>query len=133
MEQPCDGVVVRWGQLRYFQPHLEETWAFTCNSPPTSASWLNILERLFRDLTVRRFQDGVFRSVPALTKAIEDYAAHHNKNPKPFIWTAQASDILAKVIRANRNFLKAANRKQQYTDAVGRRDARHLGTCTALS
>jgi hypothetical protein len=43
----------------------------------------------------------VFTSVPELTAAIEQYVAHHNANPKPFIWTATARDILQKVIRAN--------------------------------
>jgi hypothetical protein len=43
----------------------------------------------------------VFRSVPELTQAIGEYIAHHNKNPKPFVWTATAKDILEKVIRAN--------------------------------
>ena len=68
---------------------------------PTSASWLNMVERFFRDLTVERLRNGVFRSVPELIAAIESYIAHHNNNPKPFIWTAKAKDILEKVIRAN--------------------------------
>lgn len=74
---------------------------FHMHFTPTSASWLNMVERFFRDLSVERLKNGVFRSVPELTQAIQDYVAHHNKNPKPFIWTAQAKDILAKVIRAN--------------------------------
>ena len=82
---------------------------FHMHFTPTSASWLNMVERFFRDLTVGRLRNGVFRSVPALTKAIEDYVAHHHKNPKPFIWTAQAKDILAKVIRANRNLSSKQN------------------------
>ena len=60
-----------------------------------------MVERFFRDITVGRLRNGVFRSVPELTRAIEDYVAHHNKHPKPFIWTAKAKDILEKVIRAN--------------------------------
>jgi hypothetical protein len=44
----------------------------------------------------------VFRSVPELITAIEKYIAVHNQNPKPFVWTAKANDILQKVIRANR-------------------------------
>ena len=60
-----------------------------------------MVERFFRDITVERLRNGVFRSVPELTQAIKDYVAHHNKNPKPFIWTAKAKDILEKVIRAN--------------------------------
>ena len=68
---------------------------------PTSASWLNMVERFFRDITTERLRNGVFRSVPELTIAIKEYIAVHNKNPKPFVWTAKAHDILAKVIRAN--------------------------------
>lgn len=68
---------------------------------PTSASWLNMVERFFRDITTERLRNGVFRSVPELTAAIKEYIGLHNKNPKPFIWTAKAHDILAKVIRAN--------------------------------
>ena len=68
---------------------------------PTSASWLNMVERFFRDITTERLRNGVFRNVPELTAAIKEYIGLHNKNPKPFIWTAKANDILAKVIRAN--------------------------------
>ena len=68
---------------------------------PTSASWLNMVERFFRDITDQRLRRGVFGSVAELTQAIEAYIAEHNKNPKPFIWTKNARDILQKVIRAN--------------------------------
>ena len=68
---------------------------------PTSASWLNMVERFFRDITVERIRNGVFRSVAELVTAIEHYVSVHNKNPKPFVWTAKANDILQKVIRAN--------------------------------
>jgi hypothetical protein len=68
---------------------------------PTSASWLNMVERFFRDLTTERLQRGVFRSVPELVAAIQEYVEVQNENPKPFIWTAKAKDILQKVIRAN--------------------------------
>lgn len=68
---------------------------------PTSASWLNMVERFFRDITVARIRNGVFRSVGELVDAIEHYVSVHNKDPKPFVWTAKANDILQKVIRAN--------------------------------
>ena len=67
---------------------------------PTSASWLNMVERFFRDITTKRIRRGVFPSVEALVQAIESYIAEHNLDPKPFIWTAKAGDILAKVTRA---------------------------------
>jgi transposase len=74
---------------------------FNMHFTPTSASWLNMVERFFRDITTERLRRGVFTSVPELVSAIEEYIAHHNINPKPFIWTKSARDILQKVIRAN--------------------------------
>jgi hypothetical protein len=74
---------------------------FHVHFTPTSASWLNMVERFFRDISTQRLQRGVFRSVPELVTAIQQYVAVHNENPKPFIWTAKANDILQKVIRAN--------------------------------
>ena len=67
---------------------------------PTSASWLNMIERFFRDLTANQIRRGVFKDLEQLITAIGNYIDHHNKNPKPFIWTAKASDILEKVTRA---------------------------------
>jgi transposase len=74
---------------------------FNMHFTPTSASWLNMVERFFRDLTTQRLRRGVFTSVPDLIAAIDEYVAHHNTDPKPFIWTKSARDILQKVIRAN--------------------------------
>ena len=74
---------------------------FHVHFTPTSASWLNMVERFFRDITVARIRNGVFRSVGELVDAIEHYVSVHNKDPKPFVWTAKANDILQKVIRAN--------------------------------
>ena len=67
---------------------------------PTSSSWLNMVERFFRDLTEQRLRRGVFRDVEELIMAMGDYIDKHNDNPKPFVWTAKASDILEKVKRA---------------------------------
>jgi transposase len=74
---------------------------FNMHFTPTSASWLNMVERFFRDITTERLRRGVFTSVPELICAIDEYIAHHNTKPKPFIWTKSARDILQKVIRAN--------------------------------
>ncbi len=73
---------------------------FHVHFTPTSASWLNMVERFFRDLTVNRLRRGVFRDVMELVTAIDAYVDHHNEHPKPFIWTASATDILEKVKRA---------------------------------
>ena len=74
---------------------------FHMHFTPTSASWLNMVERFFRDITTERLRRGVFTSVPELIGAIDEYIDHHNIKPKPFIWTKSARDILQKVIRAN--------------------------------
>ena len=73
---------------------------FHMHFTPTGCSWLNMVERFFRDLTENRLRRGAFRSVEELITAIFDYIDHHNEHPKPFIWTAKASDILEKVKRA---------------------------------
>lgn len=67
---------------------------------PTSSSWLNVIERFFRDLTDKRLRRGSFKSVAELIEAIESYIGSHNENPRPFVWTAAADEILAKVGRA---------------------------------
>ena len=74
---------------------------FNMHFTPTSASWLNMVERFFRNITTERLRRGVFTSVPELIGAIDEYIAHHNTKPKPFIWTKSARNILQKVIRAN--------------------------------
>lgn len=81
---------------------MEKHPRFHIHFTPTSASWLNMVERFFRSISTDRLERGVFRSVPELICAIDDYIAVHNQNPKPFVWTAKANDILQKVIRANR-------------------------------
>jgi transposase len=67
---------------------------------PTSSSWLNMVERWFRDLTDKRIRRGIFKSVAELIAAIQSYIQHHNRNPKPFVWTAKVEDIIAKYRRA---------------------------------
>ena len=67
---------------------------------PTSSSWLNLVERWFREITDKRIRRGVFQSVEQLIEAIRAYIEEHNESPKPFVWTAKAEDILEKVRRA---------------------------------
>jgi transposase len=81
---------------------------FHVHFTPTSSSWLNMVERFFRDLTTNRIRRGVFTSVPDLELALHDYVRVHNRDPKPFIWTKSATDILQKVTRAR----AAANKHQ---------------------
>ena len=91
------------------QQWLEKHTRFHIHFTPTSASWLNMVERFFRDLTSERLRRGVFTEVLQLIGAIEAYIAQHNENPKSFVWTAKANDILQKVIRANRRLSAKQN------------------------
>jgi len=81
---------------RWLEKHKRFHVCFT----PTSASWLNMVERFFRDITYNRIRRGVFLDLEQLIMAIGNYIDVHNQNPKPFIWTAKATDILEKVTRA---------------------------------
>ena len=66
---------------------------------PTSSSWLNMVERWFRDITDKRIRRGSFRNVPELIAAIKEYLDNHNQNPRIFTWTASVERILAKVAK----------------------------------
>jgi len=70
---------------------------FKLHFTPTSCSWLNLVERWFRELTEKRIRRGVFYSVPELINAIYQYRDAHNEDPKPFVWTAKVEDIVRKV------------------------------------
>ena len=93
---------------------------------PTSASWLNMVERLLRHINTERLRRGMFASVPELVTAIDEYVEHHNINPKPFIWIKSVRDILQKVICANSR-LDPKHRMQHYTrQGVHRTEVRLL-------
>ena len=91
-------------QLRHPQtPHragwLDKHPRFQLHFTPTSSSWLNLVERWFRELTDKALRRGVFHSVPDLIASIEEYLDAHNEDPRPYVWTATAESILAKVAR----------------------------------
>ena len=67
---------------------------------PTSSSWLNLVERFFSTLTQKRIRRGVFHSVPHLESCLKEYVETYNENPRPFVWTKSAAQILEKVNRA---------------------------------
>jgi transposase len=92
--------VERW-LARHKRFHLHFT--------PTSASWLNQVERWFRDLEDKNLRRGIFGSVPDLIASIEAYLEANNDNPKPYIWTATAESILAKVERARTRLDQVVN------------------------
>jgi transposase len=73
---------------------------FKLHFTPTSASWLNLVERFFAEITTKRIRRGIFRSVAELEDAIHDYLDHHNADPKPFVWTKSAEVIMEKERRA---------------------------------
>ena len=75
---------------------------------PTSSSWLNLVERWFRQITDKRIRRGTFQSVPELIDAITAYIDAHNENPNSFEWTAKAEDIIEKVRRAREVLNKIA-------------------------
>jgi transposase len=79
----------------WLKRHPRWTFHFT----PTSASWLNAVENFFSTLTRKRIRRGSFHSIVDLQAAINRYLAEHNANPKPFVWTASAASILAKLDR----------------------------------
>jgi transposase len=66
---------------------------------PTSSSWLNMVERWFREITDKRIRRGTFRNVPALIDVIKSYIDNHNQNPQVFVWTAPVAQILSKVAK----------------------------------
>ncbi|MGH7393769.1 MAG: IS630 family transposase [bacterium] len=73
---------------------------FHMHFTPTSSSWLNMVERWFREITTKRIRRGSFRNVPELINAIMEYVEHHNQTAKPFVWKAKAETILQKYRRA---------------------------------
>jgi transposase len=79
---------------------------FHVHFTPTSASWLNMVERFFRNLSEQQLRRGIFRSVLELEQAVLDYIDKHNEAPAPFIWTKSAQDILEKVKRGRQTLNK---------------------------
>lgn len=87
---------------------LEKHPRFKMHFTPTSSSWLNLVERFFADITSDVIRTGSFTSVNELVRDIKTYLAKRNRNPKPYVWRAQGSEILAKIKRARATLGKAA-------------------------
>ena len=81
------------------QTWLQKHPRFHFHFIPTSSSWLNLVERWFGEITRKRIRRGVFQSVDQLVQAIEEYIAHNNDHPKPFVWTKKVDEIIEKVNR----------------------------------
>ena len=79
---------------------LERHPRFQLHFTPTSSSWLNLVERWFREITEKRIRRGAFESVPELIAAIEDYLTASNEDPRPFVWHASVEAILTKIAKS---------------------------------
>jgi transposase len=98
----------------YATPKRPQQWLarhnrFHPHFTPTSSSWLNLIERRFRELTDKALRRGSFNSVPEPTAAIEEYLDAHNEDPKPFVCTATAEAIPEKVRRRRVALQEAVN------------------------
>jgi len=97
---------VKWRNQRHLKAHGLER--IVLHFTPTSSSWMNLVERFFRDITVDCIRDGSFASVPELVEAIESYLAQRDLEPKRYVWRAEGEAILEKIQRA-RAALEAQN------------------------
>jgi transposase len=82
------------------QAWLEKHPRFKLHFTPTSASWMNLVERFFAEITAKRIRRGSYSSVDDLEGAIYDYLLQHNAKPKPFVWSKTAKDIITRERRA---------------------------------
>jgi transcriptional regulator with XRE-family HTH domain/transposase len=89
---------IAWRNARQHRPHGGAR--IVLHFTPTASSWLNLVERFFRELTAEVVREGSFASVRQLISAIETYLAQHNLAPKRYVWNAKGEDILAKILRA---------------------------------
>jgi transposase len=81
------------------QSWLKRHPRFRLHFTPTSSSWLNLIERWFREITDKRIRRGSFKNVQMLITAIQQYIDTHNQNPRVFIWSASVESILAKIAK----------------------------------
>jgi transposase len=86
------------------QTWLERHPRFHLHFIPTSSSWLNMVERWFREMTEKRLRRGTFANVDSLIKAIMDYIHNHNQNPQAFVWTATAERIMGKIANVKKRW-----------------------------
>jgi len=125
LELPLHLVMDNYGTHK--EPHVQ-AWLkrhprFVCHFVPASSSWLNLVERWFRELTEKTIRRGSFASVPELKQAIEEFMRAWNQNPKPFIWTASVGKIIEKIERAR---IKMEQIKPGSTLPRGKRSANNL-------
>jgi transposase len=105
----CDNY--RTHKTKEVQGWLKRNKRFELHFTPTSSSWINLVERLFAEITRQRIRRGAFKSVADLEAAIDAWIAERNANPKPFKWTAKADIILEKNARGRRALEQTAGTK----------------------
>jgi len=81
---------------------------FHVHFTPTYGSWLNLVERWFAELANKQLRRGAYRSVPQLKAAIQEFIDAHQADPKPFVWTKTADEILASIVRFAQRTLETA-------------------------
>ena len=92
---------------------------FHVHFTPTYASWLNLIERWFAELTTKQLRRGVHRSVRALAAAIDEFIAAHNDSGAPFVWTKTADEILASIARFARRALNLTQPPEHMSRTIG--------------
>lgn len=95
---------IKWRNQRHAKTHGAQRIAL--HFTPTSSSWMNLVERFFRDLTEDAIREGSFTSIQDLEQAIESYLSERDENPKRYVWKAEGSEILRKIQHA-RTIMKA--------------------------
>ena len=104
-----DDELVVWNLVSNQNTYMSYDWVTNSrlgkhHFTPTSSSWLNLVERWFREITEKRIRRGSFRSVPELIEAIYEYLNNHNQNPRAFVWSAPVERILAKIAKGKEAF-----------------------------
>src|SRR4030095_69762 len=95
---------------------------FHVHFTPTYGSWIDLVERWFAEITHKRIRRGIFRSVKELEQAISEYIDVHNEDPKPFVWTRTADEILASIARFAQRTSPPVNTQGLITRTIGTGD-----------
>lgn len=122
VQKPRDIHIVLDNDVTHKTPEMQARLArpprFKLHFTPTSASWLNLVERFFAEITTNRIRRGSYSSVDDLESAIFDYLLHHNAKPKPFVWSKTAEDIIARERSALAKLDEIRGNRQQVSDTA---------------
>ncbi len=106
---------------------------FHLHFTPTGASWLNLVERLFAEITERCLRRGSWRAVEELEKALREYLDRRNRHPKPFVWVASAELILGKVARLSKRKARLKLTRKRTPESSWRRFGSGAATAVRVS